>query len=514
MKAIAKNRMKRIVTAVLALVLAVSIIAGCCVQALADDDLSQLQQEQQNLEDQQQQNQELQNATQQQLQDAQEKVDAVTSEVADINDQIQSVGEKITDLNNKIADNEKTLEDTKAQLKEQKAELATYYDKFKGRVQMMYENDRTSYLEVLLDASSISDFFSRLEYVSQVVDYDNNVMNNMKAVQAKIEQSKSQIEATQKDLETNKADLEDQQQQLQSALDEKQATLDSLNDDKVALELLAQQQQEQQDSIVAMLQANADAQTQEKQQLAAEQAAAEEAARLEAEKEAEAKAQQANTANAESSSSETGGNGGSNSNAGGSGEAGNTENSGSNNGESSNSENSGSNGGGSSSGGGSNTAGTADPADGRARSDGYWNTWPGIGSGVLGWPLDGGGWHYVLSSLYGMRFHPILQEWRSHNGIDILANYGDAIYAAQGGTVVTANTDGWGSGYGNYVVIDHGNGLSTLYGHMSSVAVSAGDTVYQGQVIGYVGTTGMSTGPHLHFEVYYYGVLQDPENYL
>ena len=264
---------------------------------------------------------------------------------------------------------------------------------------------------------------------------------------------------------------------------------------------MAQQQQEQQDSIVAMLQANADAQTQEKQRLAAEQAAAEEAARLEAEKEAEAKAQQANTANAESSSSETGGNGGSNSNAGGSGEAGNTENSGSN-------------GGGSSSGGGSNTAGTADPADGRARSDGYWNTWPGIGSGVLGWPLDGGGWHYVLSSLYGMRFHPILQEWRSHNGIDILANYGDAIYAAQGGTVVTANTDGWGSGYGNYVVIDHGNGLSTLYGHMSSVAVSAGDTVYQGQVIGYVGTTGMSTGPHLHFEVYYYGVLQDPENYL
>ena len=103
-----------------------------------------------------------------------------------------------------------------------------------------------------------------------------------------------------------------------------------------------------------------------------------------------------------------------------------------------------------------------------------------------------------ITSYFGMRNNPVSGVYKSHDGVDIGAAYGTAIYAAAGGTVVTA---GWYGGYGNCVMINHGNGYTTLYGHQSRIAVSAGQTVSQGQVIGYVGSTGNSTGPHLHFEV-------------
>ena len=106
--------------------------------------------------------------------------------------------------------------------------------------------------------------------------------------------------------------------------------------------------------------------------------------------------------------------------------------------------------------------------------------------------------------------------WRSrdnHKGLDIGAAYGTPIYAAASGTVVFAQY-GYGGGYGNHVIISHGNGVQTLYGHCSSLAVSEGEYVSQGQVIAYVGSTGISTGNHLHFEVRVNGVAQDPQNYV
>ena len=97
-----------------------------------------------------------------------------------------------------------------------------------------------------------------------------------------------------------------------------------------------------------------------------------------------------------------------------------------------------------------------------------------------------------------MRTNPVTGIYKSHDGVDVNSAYGTAIWSAAGGTVVTA---GWYGGYGNCVMVNHGNGYTTLYGHMSSIAVSSGQSVSQGQVLGYVGSTGNSTGPHLHFEV-------------
>ena len=129
-----------------------------------------------------------------------------------------------------------------------------------------------------------------------------------------------------------------------------------------------------------------------------------------------------------------------------------------------------------------------------------------IGTGNLVWPS----YCTYITSRQGPRTHPITGEYKNHGGTDIGASYGSAIYAADSGTVVYSS-DGWNGGWGNYVMIDHGNGMQTLYAHMSSRAVSAGQTVSRGQTIGYVGSTGMSTGPHLHFEMYINGSRIDPQ---
>lgn len=117
----------------------------------------------------------------------------------------------------------------------------------------------------------------------------------------------------------------------------------------------------------------------------------------------------------------------------------------------------------------------------------------------------------VIESGFGPRFHPILGYSRMHNGLDMHCGSGDAIVAAEAGTVILAGTKG---GFGKTIMIDHGGGMVTLYAHQSGYAVSTGDSVGAGQVVGYCGSTGLSTGPHLHFEVRINGDPVNPANYL
>ena len=118
-----------------------------------------------------------------------------------------------------------------------------------------------------------------------------------------------------------------------------------------------------------------------------------------------------------------------------------------------------------------------------------------VGTGSWTWPCPSSSY---ITSRAGNRFHPIFNEWRYHSGIDIAANSGAAVLAADSGTVILSEPNG---GYGNCIMINHGNGYYTLYAHLSGYATSAGSAVSKGQTIGYVGATGWATGPHLHFEV-------------
>lgn len=129
------------------------------------------------------------------------------------------------------------------------------------------------------------------------------------------------------------------------------------------------------------------------------------------------------------------------------------------------------------------------------------------GEGQLAYPLA----NAVVTSRYGFRTHPIFGTRRLHAGIDFHGSTGTPILAAEAGTMVFAGQRG---GYGNTVVIDHGGSLATLYAHQSRLAVTTGDEVHQGEAIGAVGSTGFSTGPHLHFEVRVGGTPVDPLNYL
>ena len=124
--------------------------------------------------------------------------------------------------------------------------------------------------------------------------------------------------------------------------------------------------------------------------------------------------------------------------------------------------------------------------------------------GFMGMPVQG-----RVTSTFGWRMHPLLNFVRLHKGMDIAAGYGSPIYAVLDGVVQSAGRAG---GYGNFIKLGHAGGLQSGYGHMSGFAVRAGQRVRQGQVIGYVGSTGMSTGPHLHWEVWKNGVAINPKS--
>lgn len=323
---------------------------------------------------------------------AQQKRQLLQQQLEAINAELDSINAQISYYDGEIA--RKEAERREAEAKEQ-----AQYERFCERVRAM-EEGTVSYWSILFNAEDFSDLLDRLADVDAVMDYDNQVMEELTAARQELERLQAELESARAEEQAAKDQQEAKKAEQQAKVAEAQKLLDQINAD--AAELNRQLDDEMEGA--AEIQA----------EIARKQKQLEEERRQ----------------NNVTIDSET---------------------------------------------------------------------------NYL-WPLPG---YYRLTSLFGYRIHPITGKAHSHTGIDIPAPGGTPIQACKSGQVVTS---AYHYSYGNYVVIDHGNGNSTLYAHMSSRAVSEGQMVSQGQTIGYVGTTGSSTGNHLHLEVRDNYTRVDPES--
>ena len=344
------------------------------------------------------------NSLKQQQEEIQDQLDSLAADRENamarktlLEQQINATRAEISSIAAQISKYDELIAQKQTELDEAEAEEQAQYELFCERVRYMEEQGEVSYWSILFSSKDFADLLDNAMMVEEIMDYDNQVMDQLIALREQIEQDKAELETARQEQQDAKAEQEAAQANLQAQESEVDALLSQISNQEDELEARE-----------AQLRAASDAAT-------AEIAAAER----------ELAAQIANV-----------------------------------------------------------------PSE----------------SGFL-WPLPG---RYNLSSLFGSRKHPITGKANNHTGIDIPASSGTSILAAKSGVVTTST---YNNSYGNYVVVSHSDGTSTLYAHMVRRNCSKGDTVSQGQVIGYVGTTGSSTGNHLHFEVRVNGSRVDPINY-
>jgi murein DD-endopeptidase MepM/ murein hydrolase activator NlpD len=339
------------------------------------------------------------------------------AKMKEINDSINATEKKIAAFSTQISDQQVNIDETNAQIAETEKKLAKAQSDLNNRLVNIYKEGNINYLEVLFQSEDFSDFLTRFEYLSFISKRDKDLVDEVSATKAQLDNQKATLE-----------------QQLQS--------LNALKAEEEGVKGLLQEQQATQKSVYAELEKDEAA---IKENIAVMQATSAEIGNQIVALQQQAAAQQAAQQQAAGSGA------------------------------------------------------TVAPSTGNIQNS-------AAGGGV--WPAPAS---RIITSTYGGRAYPIDGSYNFHLGLDIGAGYGTPVVAYQGGTVIIA-TYHWS--YGNYVVVDHGNGLSTLYAHMSALNVSAGSKVSAGQQVGAVGSTGSSTGPHLHFEVRINGSTVDPAPYL
>ena len=407
-----------------------------------------------------------------QRQASQEKIDKLKEQQASVleqkaalderneyaREQLTIVLEQIDMYTEMIAEKRKEVDEARTKEEEQ-------LRRYRTRVRAMEENGGYNILTLVFNASSFTELLTSLDDIGEIMEQDRQLEDEYiaareahEAVQAEYEAEKAELEAKQAELEAEKAELEGLIAEADQLLKELEEDIEkAIKEYEIA-----------------------------------------EAARAAAAAHLSALVAALNKQNQEIANSNNNAN-----NGGGSGDTGST---------SGDAAGSGSAGGGSSSGdaagGGSTDSGSSSGSSGSgglisAGSEGV------QGTGSLVWPVP---CSHTVTSRFGWRVHPITGTERYHNGMDIdgYGHDGDIIIACDAGVVVAAQ---WSDSYGYYVMIDHGNGMQTLYAHMSGMAVSYGTKVSQGQTIGYLGSTGWSTGTHCHLEIYVNGSRTDPEAY-
>ena len=416
----------RLVSATLALLMAVALTAGFSgvAQAASTEQLDSLKAQASNLEGQDA-------SLQAQLDDLQGQANSKLDEKAVLEQQISVVSAQIANTEALIAEYDVQIADKQVELEQAQAEEQQYYALFCQRVRDMEEQGSVSYWSILFGSSDFTDLLDRIVFVGDVMDYDQQMVENLKNARQAVADAKTALETSQAEQQDAKDALESQQAELaadEAAVDAAIAEINSQAD--VYEDQLAQLRAQAADLDAQIAQAQKDYDA----QVAAEKAAAEKA---EADKQAAQKP--------------------------------------------------------------SNSGSSGNSSSGSSAS--------GSGRISMVWPCGS----TRITSNFGYRDSPTAGASSYHQGIDIGASTGTGIYAAASGTVTDA---GYSSSRGNYIVISHGSGVSTVYMHCSALYVSAGDSVTQGETIAAVGSTGISTGPHLHFGVIEDGVYVNPRNYV
>ena len=337
------------------------------------------------------------------IEDLKDSKGDIESKVTELNQQLIDISARITDLENQLTAKSEDIQETKDELAGAKEREAQQYADMKVRIQFMYENGQTSYLEALLSSRNISEFLNSADYIAQIQSYDRqklteyqDTVESIVNLEAQLEQEYTDLEALKSTVESNKATVAAMMRQKESELADISGDIEDAQSDAdyYAAEIQAQEE------LIAAIK------------------------RAEAEKAA---------------------------------------------------------------------AGVEEH--------------PSTG-GAFRWPCPSS---TRVTSDYGTRVSPMSGASSNHKGIDIGASAGADIIAAADGTVTAAS---YSSAAGNYVMIDHGGGLYTVYMHASSLLVSPGQTVSAGDVIAKVGSTGISTGSHLHFGVSLNGSYVSPWSYL
>ena len=419
-----KNRLKIITAIMLTLIFCMQPV--CNVQATEESNLSEAQQEKKTLEN--------------DLQEAKELIDSlkgskedIQSEVEKLDKQLNEISGKVKELESQLSKKRQEIADTESALNKAKEQEKKQYRNMKKRIQFMYENGQTSYVEMLLSADSFTDFLNAVEYITQISQYDRKMLKEYQNMQVTIADTQKTLETDYASLQSLQAKVQEEKQAVAALESAKKGELNDVADDLTDAQTVAKAYEAEiqaQNEVIAQIQAA--------QKRAAEQQAAQ---------------QQAQAAEENQGATDAAG------------------------------EN-------------QNTAQNTTPSGN------------GQSTGSMMWPCPSS---KRVTSDYGPRTSPTNGASSNHKGIDIGAAYGADIVAADGGTVLVAT---YSSSGGNYVIIDHGGGLCTVYMHASSLTVSAGQTVSKGQVIAKVGSTGISTGNHLHFGVTLNGVYVSPWGYV
>lgn len=419
-----KNRLKIITAIMLTLIFCMQPV--CNVQATEESNLSEAQQEKKTLEN--------------DLQKAKELIDSlkgskedIQSEVEKLDKQLNEISGKVKELESRLSKKRQEIADTESALNKAKEQEKKQYRNMKKRIQFMYENGQTSYVEMLLSADSFTDFLNAVEYITQISQYDRKMLKEYQNMQVTIADTQKTLETDYASLQSLQAKVQEEKQAVAALESAKKGELNAVADDLTDAQSVAKAYEAEiqaQNEVIAQIQAA--------QKRAAEQQAAQ---------------QQAQAAEENQGATDAAG------------------------------EN-------------QNTAQNTTPSGN------------GQSTGSMMWPCPSS---KRVTSDYGPRTSPTNGASSNHKGIDIGAAYGADIVAADGGTVLVAT---YSSSGGNYVIIDHGGGLCTVYMHASSLTVSAGQTVSKGQVIAKVGSTGISTGNHLHFGVTLNGVYVSPWGYV